>query len=131
MLLCVHLESHDRACGSTATSPLAGRRVIDVSAGAGVCSVGCGLAGAHVVSTDIPEQLPLLAENVARHKLAVAECGGSISVATYIWGEPLSALTSLCTTESPASGMSSVPLAFISGFLVGTASAQTAVTRMH
>jgi 2-polyprenyl-3-methyl-5-hydroxy-6-metoxy-1,4-benzoquinol methylase len=48
------------------TSPLAGMRILDVSAGGGLCALGCAMAGATVVATDIPSQLGLLTANVER-----------------------------------------------------------------
>jgi predicted nicotinamide N-methyase len=68
-------------------SPLRGRRVLDVSAGAGLCALGCAVAGARVVATDIEEQTAQLARNVDRGRAQFEAQGGSVHVAAMRWGD--------------------------------------------
>ncbi len=64
-------------------SPLKATRVIDVSAGGGLCALGCALAGATVVATDIPSQLPLLQANVTRAATAFTGAQAALLCSPY------------------------------------------------
>jgi hypothetical protein len=83
------------------TNPLPrGSTVLEL--GAGVCAlpgIVCAHTGSHVVSTDVPEIVPLLAENIQRNTASLARApalaagpeasgsGGSCSAAALTWGE--------------------------------------------
>ena len=89
------LPTHTLATAAKADqSPLYGVRVLDVSAGAGLCSIGAAMVGAHVVCTDIVDQLPLLRLNVdrSRESIAATGLGGSVVVAPLLWGDDPSGL---------------------------------------
>ena len=84
------------ASGSSpaAPSPLQGIRLLDVSAGVGLVSIGAASAGAIVTATDIPSQIPLLQSNVdaATDLIASTSTGGSIRVASLLWGTDAASL---------------------------------------
>lgn len=85
------------AAGPAAPSPLQGIRLLDVSAGVGLVSIGAASAGATVTATDIPSQLPLLQSNVdaASDMIASSSGGGSIRVASLLWGTDVASLRGL------------------------------------
>lgn len=67
--------------------PLAGKRVLELSAGAGLAALALAACGAEVVAAETAEQLPLLSRN-----LAAAAAAPPPTAALYYWGTPLGAL---------------------------------------
>ena len=68
--------------------PLAGKRVLELSAGAGLVALALAACGAEVVAAETAEQLPLLSRNLA----AAAAAPPAPAAALYYWGTPLGAL---------------------------------------
>jgi hypothetical protein len=65
--------------------PLTGKRVLELSAGAGLVTLALAACGAEVVAAETAEQLPQLARNLARGE-------GAPAPVVHYWGAPLGAL---------------------------------------
>ena len=83
------LAAGSRGSPARGTSPFdwASLRLLDLSSGAGLVAVACAAAGARVLATDIPDQLPQLERVVAR-----AGQSGRVTCAPLWWGAPASEL---------------------------------------
>jgi predicted nicotinamide N-methyase len=71
---------------TTPGDPWRGLRVLDLSAGAGLVTLAVAAAGAWVVATDVPAQVPQLSANVAA---GGADLAARVSVVPLFWGESL------------------------------------------
>lgn len=60
-------------------------KLVDLSSGAGLVALACAKAGASVIATDVPAQLPQLIQNVEREELNTL-----IQVTPLFWGEDIS-----------------------------------------
>lgn len=59
---------------------IAGRKVLELGSGAGICSLICAKLGAEVTCTDKEELLELIKENVEMNR-------AKLKVQSYLWGE--------------------------------------------
>jgi predicted nicotinamide N-methyase len=65
-----------------------GRRVLELGAGTGVCSLALAVLGAHVLATDLVGQLDLIRRNRDENHAVIN--AGEVNIAALDWAEPLS-----------------------------------------
>ena len=81
--------------GGSGVPPLAGLRLTDLSCGAGLVALAAAAAGATVVATDVPTQLPQL-----RHNVEGASLSDRVACVPLYWGTPLDALAAAWAPSS-------------------------------
>ena len=74
-------------CATAAWIDVAGKSVVEVGAGTGVCGIMAAAVGGRVVCTDRDEIIPVLQRNAVANADVIVAALGSLDALEYSWGE--------------------------------------------
>ncbi|VDN04016.1 unnamed protein product [Thelazia callipaeda] len=64
-----------------------GKKILEIGAGTGVCSIVLGVLGANVVATDLSDRIGLIHQNIANNLEAIVLNEGVVKVETLDWND--------------------------------------------